>query len=120
MTRMSILKSVALGTMVLAGTFGSALAHDGRRIEHIQQHQRSAIEHGRWNGSITKREQRALIAEQERIDSLRRRAKADGRINRREARVLRDAQRGARVHILEKRSNRQVNLWRRWKTTRGL
>ena len=117
---MSLFKAVTLGAIVLAGTVTATLAHDARRIEHIQAHQRTAIEEGRWNGSITKREQRALVAEQEYIDSLRRRAKADGRVTRSEAREIYRAQRDARVRIHDRRSNRQVNLWRRWKTQRGL
>jgi hypothetical protein len=117
---MSLFKTITLGALVLVGTIGAASAHDARRIEHIQARQRAAVEEGRWNGSITKREQRNLIAEQERIDALRRRAKADGHVSAREAREIRNAQRNARVRIAETRSNLQVNLWRRWKTKRGL
>lgn len=117
---MSLFKAITLGTIVLIGTVTNTLAHDTRRIERIQDHQRHAIEQGRWNGSITKREQRALLAEQEHIDTLRRRAKADGRVTKREVREIYHAQRDARVRIHDRRSNRQVNLWRRWKTHRGL
>jgi len=117
---MSLFKTPTIGMLVLVGAATSAFAHDGRRLEHIQAHQRSAIESGRWNGSITKREQRALLAEQERIDAMRRRAKADGRVTARESREIRSAQRVARAHILEERSNGRVNYWRRWKAKRGL
>jgi hypothetical protein len=117
---MSYFKTIAFGTLILAGTVGTALAHDTRRIEHVQTHQRAAIENGRWNGSITKREQRKLIAEQERIDTLRRRAKADGHVSRREARTIRYAQRNARTRIAKDQSNLRVNLWRRLTTRRGL
>jgi len=117
---MSLFKAATLGTIVLLGTVTATLAHDTRHIEQIQARQRTAIEEGRWNGSITKREHRALLAEQEHIDTLRRRAKADGRVTRSEVRRIYQAQRDARVRIVDQRSNRQVNLWRRWKTQRGL
>jgi hypothetical protein len=117
---MSLFKSLTIGTVILAGAASAALAHDTRRIEHSQARQRAAIEEGRWNGTITKREQRALIAEQEHIDALRRRAKADGNVTAREYRAIRGAQRAARFHILEERRDRQVNLWRRWRARYGL
>ncbi|MGE0766001.1 MAG: hypothetical protein AB7L90_06020 [Hyphomicrobiaceae bacterium] len=117
---MSLFKSIAIGTLVLVGAVTTAAAHDGRRIERIQTHQRAAIEAGRWDGSITKREQRRLLAEQERIDAARRHAKADGHISSREARAIRAAQRDARAHIAADSKNRQVNLWRHWKARRGI
>lgn len=117
---MSLFKAFTFSTAILVGTVTSALAHDMRRIEDIQARQRAAIEEGRWSGAITKREQRALLAEQERIDAMRRQAKADGRVTAREVREIRDAQNAARAHIAHLHSNRQVNIWRRWKTQRGL
>lgn len=117
---MTLFKSLTFVTIALVGTATSAFAHSARQIEHIQQRQRAAIEEGRWNGTITKYEQRALLAEQERIDAMRRRAMADGRLTQRELREIKNAQQLARIHIAEKSSNRQVNLWRRWKSERGL
>lgn len=117
---MSLIRTTIIASVALAATVGTASAHGTKRIENIQANQRAAIESGRWAGSITKREQRALIAEQERIDTLRRRAKADGHVSTREARAIRHAQKEARAHISEDRNNGRVNIWRRWKSRHGI
>ncbi|MEZ5815726.1 MAG: hypothetical protein R3D44_01415 [Hyphomicrobiaceae bacterium] len=117
---MTLFKSAIVATLIATGFATSALAHDTQRIERTQAHQRATIEQGRWDGSLTKREQRALIAEQEYIDALRRHAKADGRVTGREVRAIREAQHRARLHIAAERHDSQVNFWRRWKSRRGL
>lgn len=117
---MPVYRSAALATLLALAAAAPALAYGPRPIEGVQSRQRAAIEQGRWNGSITLREQRALIAEQERIDALRRQAKADGRITPAEKRAIAAAQPDARANIVHKSSNGQVNLWRRFKAKHGL
>jgi hypothetical protein len=120
---MSTIRTV-LTTATLAGILGAtlatgAVAHDTRRIDRIQDRQLLAIEEGRRDGSITRREYRELKAEQAYIADLERHARADGRLTSREVRAIRAAQRDARVHISRERTDGQVNLWRRWKSRHG-
>ncbi len=112
--------AAALATLMLANAGSAALAHDTRPIDRVQARQAQAIAEGRRDGSITRREYRELVRQQAYIADLKRQAKADGRVTGREVRAIRAAQRDARTHIAHERSDRQVNIWRRWKTRYGL
>ncbi|MFM9939871.1 MAG: hypothetical protein ACKVP7_10290 [Hyphomicrobiaceae bacterium] len=113
------LTTIALAASTLALVSGSALAYDRNPVDRTQAWQQHEIDAARRNGSLTRREYYALQAEQARIAELERRAKADGYVNRREFREIREAQREAQNHIYAESHDRQVNWWRRWKSQHG-
>ena len=98
---------------------GAAFAHDPRPIDRTLDWQHQQIEQGRRNGTLTRREYSALQAEQARIAEMERRALADGHLSRREARAIQEAQRDASNHIYTESHDREVNIWRRWKSRHG-
>ena len=116
---MFALKTTLAATLFGLIAAGSAFAHDPRPIDRTQDWQLQQIEQGRRNGSITRREYSALIAEQARIAEMERRALADGRLTGREVRTIREAQRDAQNHIYTESQDREVNVWRRWKARHG-
>ncbi|MEQ1649286.1 MAG: hypothetical protein ABL898_11920 [Hyphomicrobiaceae bacterium] len=116
-----IILAVATATTLIA-TAGFANAesrsywnNDGSG-ERREARQESAIEQGRRNGSITGSEYRSLQAEQARIDALQNRAKADGRVDRREAAQIAQAQNNAARHIAQESNDRERrgSWFRRW------
>lgn len=112
--------TIALTAAALAvATSGTAMAQTRNPIDRTQAWQQHEIDQARRNGSLTRREYSDLQAEQARIAEMERRAKADGYLSRREFRDIRDAQRDAQNHIYTESHDRQVNIWRRWKSRHG-
>jgi uncharacterized membrane protein YebE (DUF533 family) len=115
-----ILAAVTAATVI--GTAGVANAESrwnwggGGSGERREARQEAAIEQGRRNGSLTGSEYRSLQAEQARIDALQNRAKADGRVDRREAAQIAQAQNNAARHIAQEShdSERRGSWIRRW------
>ena len=95
------------GALLMAGT-SAAFAHsnEARQIE-----QRTAIEEGRQNGTITWREGRRLRKEQAEIMRVEAELKADGHLSTRDKRILHAMQNEAQGHILAEETDRQ----RRWR-----
>ena len=92
----------------------SAFAYGEDTIDANQDVQKSRIEQGRYNGQLTRREYRQLLAEQARIAEMERAAKADGRVSRGEYREIHDAQNDAYRHIKAENGDGQTSFWRRW------
>ncbi len=109
-------KAVLLASVLAIAGAAAAAADHGRaeRIDEDQAKQSSAIETGRYNGGLTRREYRELQAEQARIRDLEARAKADGHVSRQEFREIRDAQTNADQHIKAEADDGQISFWRRW------
>ena len=96
----------------------AASAADYRRhtdIDHRQQSQASAIQHGRKDGGLTFFEAYRLRKEQARIAALEARFKRDGVLSRQEREILRQAQADAGRHIGHERRDEQVRGWW-WRT----
>jgi uncharacterized membrane protein YebE (DUF533 family) len=111
-------KTLLIATALIAGTAGLAQA-DGdtwrqRQIDATEAREAAAIEKGRYQGELTRREYRDLLAEQQRIAQMERAAKADGYISRQEFRDIRHAQAHADRHIAEESHDRQKSWWRRF------
>jgi hypothetical protein len=108
------------GTVAMAASLVATVAFaegdNWRRklIDAEQQKEQAAIEQGRYNGGLTRREYRGLLAEQERIADLERKAKEDGYVSKREFRDIRQAQSEANQRIAQEANDGQVSLWRRW------
>ena len=110
-----MLKIATLATAAIVATTVSAAAHEStRQIDNARAAQDRQIEQGRYQGDITRREYRALEAEQKRIAEMERRALADGHLNKREAREIKTAQNEAARHIKTERNDGQVSWYRRW------
>ena len=108
---------VALTSALLIGSVGVAIADESdrrRQIDEIQAREARQIEEGRYKGDLNRREYRDLLAEQNRIAEMERRAKADGHVSRREFREIREAQANAAQHIRSESTDGQVSLWRKW------
>lgn len=103
-----------VAAVALAATAGGAQAYGEKNINEIQARENAAIEQGRYNGSLTRREYRDLKAEQNAIREMEARAKADGHVSKREYRAIHEAQVNAARHIREDRTNGQVSWYRRW------
>jgi hypothetical protein len=119
--RLSTTNHVILaGTVALAASLAATAAFaegdNWRRklIDAEQQKEQAAIEQGRYTGSLTRREYRGLLSEQQRIADLERKAKEDGYVSRREFRDIRQAQEQANQHITQEANDGQVSFWRRW------
>jgi hypothetical protein len=108
MTRLAI----TAAALVLTAT--GALAGGVATIEANDSVQASRIEEGRYKGELTRREYRALKAEQDRIAELERQAKADGRVSKREYKEIHTAQHEAYDHIKAETADGQKSWWRRW------
>lgn len=104
---------LTIANLVLTLSSLPALAADTRPIDRTQANQLSAIQNGRANGSLTRREYEWLVGEQARIADMERSALSDGHVSKREFRAIREAQHDADRHIATERSDRQVNIWRR-------
>jgi hypothetical protein len=111
---------ILAGTVALAASLAATAAFaegdNWRRkaIDAEQQKEQAAIEQGRYNGGLTRREYRGLVNEQQRIADLERKAKEDGYVSRREFRDIRQAQAEANQHINQEANDGQVSFWRRW------
>jgi protein required for attachment to host cells len=88
-------------------------ATDTPRIDATRAEQRKRIEEGRRNGQITRSEYNRLMAEQDRIATMERRAKADGIATPSERREIRHAQEEAARHIYQESHNGETR-WNRW------
>ena len=102
----------ALSALVLMSM--TARADRAETIEANREVQRQRIEQGRYTGDLTRREYRALLAEQQKIDDDIRKAAADGHISRSEYRKIHEEQIGAYRDIKADTNNSQVSWWRRW------
>jgi CRISPR/Cas system-associated endoribonuclease Cas2 len=108
-------KIAALATAAIVATTVSAAAHESvRPIDNTRAAQERQIQNGRYLGDLTRREYRALEAEQARIFEMERRALADGYFSKREAREIKTAQKEATQHITAERNDGQVSWYRRW------
>ena len=108
------MKKILIASLALIATTGASFAHDTRSIDRTQAKQLHEIERGRYTGQLTRREYRDLQAEQSYIQRLESNAKADGYVTKREARAIREAQKGAEKHIYAEEHDNQRALWRRW------
>ena len=110
-----MLKIAALATAAVLAAATTAFAHDSiKPIDQTRTAQERQIEEGRYRGDLTRREYRALTAEQDRIAEMERRALVDGHLSRREARDIKTAQKVAAQHIKDERNDAQVSWYRRW------
>jgi hypothetical protein len=82
-------------------------------IDATRAEQRAKIEEGRGNDQLTRREYDRLLAEQDRIAAMERRAKADGIATPHERRQIREAQHDAERHIYQETHNNETR-WNRW------
>jgi hypothetical protein len=109
-----MLKIATLATATLIASVVSAFADSPRSIDVTRATQERQIQDGRYQGDLTRREYRAMETEQARIADMERRALADGRLSKREAREIKSAQKVAAQHIKDERSDNQVSWYRRW------
>ncbi len=93
--------------------YGSGAATETPYIDANQARQRAQIEQGRRSGQITRSEYQQLMAEQDRIASMERRAKADGFADPAERRRIREAQESAGRQIYHE-SHDTDTRWNRW------
>lgn len=114
--KLTILAAVALTSALTAITFGTAQAHafGQQTIDANQDVQAERIEEARANGELTRREYRALKAEQARIAEMERNAQADGHVSVREFNQIHEAQIGAYRNVKQETTDGEVSYWRRW------
>lgn len=93
--------------------YGSGAATETPYIDATQARQRAQIEQGRRTGQITRSEYQQLMAEQDRIAAMERRAKGDGFADPAERRRIREAQESAGRHIYHE-SHDSDTRWNRW------
>jgi outer membrane lipopolysaccharide assembly protein LptE/RlpB len=110
--KLTTLAAVALAS-ALAAT-GPAYAFGQQTIDANQDVLAERIEEARANGELTRKEYRALKAEQVRIAEMERQAKADGHVSVREFNKIHDAQIGAYRHVKQESTDGEVSFWRRW------
>ncbi len=103
---------VALAALTAIG----ATSASADEIDRRQSMQERRIQDGVRSGEINRREYRALEIEQARIRQLEARAKADGRVDYREAAEIRRAQNEASRHIRQESTDgdRRGSWYRRW------
>lgn len=101
-------KVAVLTLAALAAMSTSALAHSNAARE---AEQRSWIEQGRRDGSITWREGIKLRREQRQIDRVEARMKADGHFSRDERRTLHKLQNRSENHIAHESNDGWKRLW---------
>lgn len=106
-----VLASLTALTLSAAVSTGAS-AYD--QIDARQAAQAARIQQGIRSGEINRFEAMRLRAEQARIAQLERRAEADGRVDRREAAVIRNAQNQASRHIYQESHDSQKRRWFRW------
>ncbi len=108
------MRTFLITAAAIAITSTSAFAFGQDTIDANQSVQARRIEQGRYTGELTRRELRALQAEQARIAEMERRAKADGYVSKREYNQIHDAQINAYRHINSETHDGQVSFWRKW------
>lgn len=106
-------KIVITSALALIAMTSVAGAYDRQsQIDARQAAQERRIQQGVRSGDITRQEYRQLEAEQARIRAMERAAERDGRIDRREAAQIRDAQNAANRHIYQE--SHDGDRRRRW------
>lgn len=112
---MKILTAAALA-LIATTTMASAGSSSEHRIDRREANQERRIHEGLRSGDLTRREARALEAEQAHIRALERNAKRDGHVDRYEARQIERAQDAASRHIAQERHDgeRRGHWQRRW------
>jgi outer membrane lipopolysaccharide assembly protein LptE/RlpB len=108
------MRTLLITFAAIAMTTTGAFAFGQDTIDANQAVQAQRIEQGRYSGELTRREYRALKAEQARIADMESRAKADGYVSRREYNKIHDTQIQAYRHIKSETHDEQVSFWRRW------
>ena len=108
------MKRIALTAAALALTATGAFAYGNKTIDANEAVQAQRIEQGRLTGQLTKKEYRDLKAEQDRIQAMEARAKADGHVSKREYNQIHNAQINASQHIAQESTDGQKNFLRRW------
>ncbi len=106
--------AVAVIGVSLVATAGGAHAYGKKTLDANAALEEAAIEQGRYNGNLTRREYRDLKAEQDTIKAMEHRALADGHLSKREYNNIREAQANAKHHIIEETHNSQKSWYRRW------
>jgi hypothetical protein len=107
-------RSLIAGLAIVAASTTIASADEIDRRQNMQERR---IQQGVRDGSITRQEYQRLEQEQARINALERRAKADGRVDYREAAQIGRAQQEASRHIYQEKHDREARgIWgfRRW------
>lgn len=105
-------RTLFIGLAALTAICATSASAD--EIDRRQAMQERRIQDGVRSGEITRREYRALEAEQARIRQLEARAKADGRVDGREAAEIRRAQNEASRHIRQESTDSERRWYRRW------
>lgn len=113
-TTRTLITAAVLGVSTLVSTSAFAYGTSTREIDSRQAEQERRIRDGVRDGSLTRSETRGLVEEQRRIQTLENRAKADGRIDAREAAEIRRAQDAASKHIYQERHDSERRGSRRW------
>lgn len=108
------MKRIVLTTVVLALTATGAFAYGTKTIDANEAIQAQRIEQNRLNGQLTKKEYRDLKNEQDRIQAMEARAKADGHVSKREYNQIHNAQANASQNIKQEANDGQKNFLRRW------
>lgn len=108
------MKRIALTAAALALTATGAFAYGNKTIDANEAVQAQRIEQGRLTGQLTKKEYRDLKAEQDRIQAMEARAKANGHVSKREYNQIHNAQINASQHIAQESTDGQKNFLRRW------
>lgn len=105
---MSMSRLAATAATMLIATSAAAFAYESKAsIDAREQRQLGAIEQGRQSGAITWREGHKLRAEQKRIAATEAEFLSDGRLSKKEKRVLKQMQDEAAEHIKEERQDGQ-------------
>jgi hypothetical protein len=111
MLKLFTIATLALGTLAVNAP---AHAYGQQTIDANQAVQAHRIEDARLKGDLTRSEYRALLAEQARIATLERKAKADGHVSVREFNKIHDAQINAYRHVKQESTDGEVSWYRRW------
>ncbi len=116
----STLGAVFLATIASTAAIAGGPTREDRLYGEIQSErdrQRTQIERGRNEGSLTFLERYSLRREQSRIEQIERNALSDGRLDRDDYRRIRQAQDDAARHIQAERHDTQVRgwWWRLWR-----
>jgi uncharacterized protein HemX len=111
--------AIAAATLatLAAAIFVTVPAQAGQRQDTIDANQaieRQRIEDARLKGELSRREYKALNAEQARIAEMERQAKADGHISKAEYKKIHDAQIEAYRHIKQESTDKEGSPIRRW------
>lgn len=116
-SNISLIKATVAAAVIgvsLVATAGGAHAYGKKTLDANAALEEAAIEQGRYNGNLTRREYRDLQAEQDTIKAMERRALADGHLSKHEYNNIREAQANAKHHIIEETHDNQKSWYRRW------